>query len=94
MGRAEIELGRQGAVGTNAGGGSVRARCNVSARKKGEGENEHGSMWIRTGARGSLMTDAWWSPALFPVDGMGARMASLESTVTELNSFEMILTKV
>ena len=45
------ELGRRGAVGTNAGGGSVRARCNVSARKKGEGENGHGSMGIRMGAR-------------------------------------------
>ena len=45
------ELGRRGAVGTNAGGGSVRARCNVSARKKGEGENGHGSVGIRMGAR-------------------------------------------
>ena len=34
------------------------------------------------------------SPALLPVDGMGARTASLESTVTELNSFELILTNV
>ena len=51
MGHAEIELGRRGAVGTNAGGGSIRARRNASARKKGEGENGHGSMVIRTGAR-------------------------------------------
>ena len=51
MGRTEIELGRQGAVGTNAGGGSARARRNASARKKGEGENGHGSVGIRKGAR-------------------------------------------
>ena len=38
-------------MGTNAGGGSVRARRNASARKKGEGENGHGSVGIRTGAR-------------------------------------------
>ena len=73
-------------------------RSSRAQGRRSRGENEHSSVGIRTSARARRARFADGrrvaSPAMTRGRGMGARTASLESIVTEFNSFEMILIEV
>ena len=79
------------------GGLHVSARHGSRTKEKEEEKTDTASWEIRTvhehGGRGSWARRVA-SPATTRGRGMGARTASLESPVTELNSFEMILSKI
>ena len=87
LGAQGIEARRRVVAGIGTGGNSARAQLDQRMRKekeRGKTDTAPGE-GIRTGAqaRQARFADGRRvaSPALLPVDGMGARTASLESTV-------------